>query len=70
MRQLAPARVPYLDDYLISFRVYSDAYVISYQAHLTLITHALLVPAYREVKSYRNEWFFVFITPLWDFAPE
>lgn len=63
-RKLAPARVPYWDDYLISYRVYMMPTLFSYhvgmKTHLTLLSachfgltkfnHALPVPVHPEVK--------------------
>ena len=60
MGKLAPARVSYRDDFVISYHVYIDDWVISYHVYmktesksqtrrpssLTKITHALPVPVY------------------------
>ena len=60
MGKLAPARVSYQEDFVISYHVYIDDWVISYHVYmktesksqtwrpssLTKITHALPVPVY------------------------
>ena len=74
MRKLAPARVSYRHDFLISYRVYMmtglfhislfegalhvDKMHVSFK--IANITHALPVPVYRQTysSSHRNRWSF------------
>ena len=84
MRKLAPARVSYRDDFLISNRVYmmtGSFHISQFEGTLHVdkihvcfkianITHALPVPVYRPI-SLRNAWSFrVYMIPLRDFVPE
>ena len=70
MRKLAPARVSYRHDFLISCRVHVDKMHVRFK--IANITHALPVPVYRQTdQSHRNEWSFrIYMIPLRDFVPE
>ena len=85
MRKLALARVSYRDDFLISYRVYTDDWVISSRSlkvHFMLIkysedsTSQTLRMRYPfqstgRLISHRNVWSFrVYMIPLRDFLPE
>ena len=85
MRKLAPARVSYQDDFLISYRVYmmtGSFHISSFEGTLHVdkihvwfkianITHALPVPVYLRPISHRNRWSFrVYIITMRDSVPE
>ena len=74
MRKLAPARVSYWDDFLISYRVY----IMTESFHILLFEGARVIQnrkhyacATRSSISHRNGWSFrVYMIPLPDFVPE
>ena len=69
MRKLAPARVSYWDDFLISYRVYmmtGSSHILLFNGtfhvdkihvwfKIANITHALLVPVYRQT-DFTSKW--------------
>ena len=77
MRKLAPARVSYTDDFLISYRVY----IMTGSFHISLFEGTLHVDKVHvrfkianitgRPISHRNGWSFrVYMIPLRDFVPE
>ena len=85
MRKLAPARVSYRDEFLISYRVY----IMTGSFHISLfestlhvdkihkrfkianITHAFTFQSSGRPISHQNVWSFsVYMIPLRDFVPE
>ena len=74
MRKLAPARVSYRDDFLISYRVY----IMTESFHISLFEGARVIQnrkhyacVIRSSVSHRNGWSFrVYMIPLPDFVPE
>ena len=85
MRKLAPARVSYQDDFLISYRVYmmtGSFHISSFEGTLHVdkihvwfkianITHALPVLVYLRPISHRNRWSFrIYIITMRDSIPE
>ena len=85
MRKLAPARVSYQDDFLISYRVY----MMTGPFHISLFEGTLHVDKYKfdsksqtlrmrylfqstgRPISHRNGWSFcVYMIPMGDFVPE
>ena len=71
MRKLAPARVSYRDDWVISlFEGTFHVDKIHVRFKITNITHALPVPVYWPISHRNVRSFRVYMIPLWDFVPE